>query len=224
MKILLIEDEFTLADALAASLKKEKYLVDIVSEGNLALQHALTGIYDLIILDLMLPGIDGFNILKILRNKKMHIPILILSAKSELDDKISGLDYGADDYLTKPFQTKELLARIRALLRRRGSVQNTLITFNDLELDLKKCQIKCSSTGESVNLAAKEFQLLEYILNNKDQIITREQIARKIWGFDSDSEYNNVEVYISFIRKKLNFIGSLVKIKAIRGIGYTLEG
>ena len=185
--------------------------------------QALTGIYDVIILDIMLPKINGFEVLKKVRKNNIKTPILILTAKSELDDKITGLDGGADDYLTKPFQTRELLARIRAILRRKSNIEEYELNFKDIVLDIKKCELKNSFTGEKIKLAAKEFQLIEYLLNNRNQVITREQIVEKIWGFDSDAEYNNVEVYISFIRKKIIFIGSEVKIKAIRGVGYTLE-
>lgn len=223
LRILLIEDEFSLADALRASLKKENYIVDLVRDGEEGLMQALTGIYDVIILDIMLPKINGFEVLKKVRKNNIKTPILILTAKSELDDKITGLDGGADDYLTKPFQTRELLARIRAILRRKSNIEEYELNFKDIVLDIKKCELKNSFTGEKIKLAAKEFQLIEYLLNNRNQVITREQIVEKIWGFDSDAEYNNVEVYISFIRKKIIFIGSEVKIKAIRGVGYTLE-
>ena len=223
LRILLIEDEFSLADALRASLKKENYIVDLVRDGEEGLMQALTGIYDVIILDIMLPKINGFEVLKKVRKNNIKTPILILTAKSELDDKITGLDGGADDYLTKPFQTRELLARIRAILRRKSNIEEYELNFKDIVLDIKKYELKNSFTGEKIKLAAKEFQLIEYLLNNRNQVITREQIVEKIWGFDSDAEYNNVEVYISFIRKKIIFIGSEVKIKAIRGVGYTLE-
>ena len=171
----------------------------------------------------MLPNMDGFQILSKLRQGKIDTPILILSAKSELDDKVRGLDGGADDYLTKPFQTNELLARVRVLSRRRGQLSDDKITFSNLELDIKKCEVRCTLTNESVSLGAKEFQLIKYLLSNSNQIISREQIVEKIWGVDNEAEYNNVEVYISFIRKKIAFIGASVKIRAVRGIGYTLE-
>lgn len=223
MRILLIEDEFNLADALSASLKKENYIVDITYDGKSGLQEAFTNIYDVIILDIMLPNMNGFEVLRNLRKKNIHTPVLILTAKSELDDKVYGLESGADDYLTKPFQTKELIARVRAISRRKGEIEKDEVIFCDLELDIKKCEIRSKGTMEKIKLGAKEFQLLKYLLDNKNQIVTREQIVEKIWGFNNDAEYNNVEVYISFLRKKINFIEANVKIKAVRGVGYTLE-
>ncbi|NLU53039.1 MAG: response regulator transcription factor [Clostridiaceae bacterium] len=223
MKVLLIEDEIGLADALKEVLTREKYMVDISHNGIDGLNHALTGIYDAIILDIMLPGMNGFEVLKELRSAKISTPILMLTAKSELEDKIQGLDGGADDYLTKPFQTGELLARIRAITRRQGEITDGRIEYGDLELKLKKSELVCKSTGQSVRLGIKELQLLETLMRNQNQIVTKEQLVEKIWGFDNESEYNNVEVYISFVRKKISFVGSNVKIKAARGLGYSLE-
>lgn len=224
MKILLVEDEYSIADALRESLKKENYMVDIASDGESGLGLALEGEYDVILLDIMLPILDGIEVLKLIRKNRISTPVLLLTAKSDISDKVMGLDSGADDYLTKPFHTKELLARVRALSRRRTDMEDDRIIFEDLVLDRKKVEISNSKTGEYVKLGAKEFQMLEYILINKEQIISREQIEERVWGYDSDSEYNNVEVYISFLRKKISFIDVSVKIKAIRGIGYKLEG
>ncbi|MEE0858824.1 MAG: response regulator transcription factor [Acutalibacteraceae bacterium] len=223
MRILVVEDEYSLADALREILKKEKYIVDIATNGQEGLDQALTGIYDAIVLDVMLPEMNGFQVLSSLRKEGIKTPVLMLTAKSELDDKVRGLDCGADDYMTKPFQTKELLARIRAITRRKGEIENNTMAFGDLELNTSIGEISCKTTGKSMKLGLKEFQLLEFMLKNKNQIVTKEQIVEKLWGLESDSEYNNAEVYVSFTRKKIKFIGSKVAIKAVRGLGYTLE-
>lgn len=223
MRILIIEDEYSLADALREILKKEKYTVDIATDGNEGFDQALTNIYDAIVLDVMLPGMNGFRILSELRKESIETPVLMLTAKSEIDDKVHGLDCGADDYMTKPFQAKELLARLRAITRRKGEIESNVISFGDLELNTSVGEISCKNTGKSMKLGLKEFQLLEFLLKNKNQIVTKEQIIEKLWGLDSDSEYNNAEVYVSFTRKKIKFIGSSVVIKAVRGLGYTLE-
>lgn len=223
MRILIVEDEYSLADALREILKKEKYTVDIATDGQEGLYQALTGIYDAIVLDVMLPEMNGFQVLDNLRKEGIETPVLMLTAKGEVDDKVRGLDYGADDYMTKPFQTKELLARLRAVTRRKGEIESNIMSFGDLELNTSIGEISCKTTGKSMKLGVKEFQLLEFLLKNKNQIITKEQIVEKLWGLDSDSEYNNAEVYVSFTRKKIKFIGSNVAIKAVRGLGYTLE-
>lgn len=223
MRVLVVEDEYSLADALREILKKEKYTVDISTDGADGLDQALTGIYDAIILDVMLPEMNGFQVLNSLRKARVETPVLMLTAKSEIDDKVKGLDYGADDYMTKPFQTKELLARLRAITRRKGEIESNVIEFGDLQLNTNVGEISCSKTGKSMKLGVKEFQLLEFMLKNKNQIITKEQIVEKLWGLDSDSEYNNAEVYVSFTRKKIKFIGSKVIIKAVRGLGYVME-
>lgn len=223
MRILVIEDDRRLSEALQTLLKRENYMVDARDNGEDGLEQALTSIYDIIILDIMLPKMNGFQVLDTLRREKIKTPILMLTAKDDVDDMVLALDNGADDYLTKPFQTKELLARVRAVSRRRGEVENNELKYKNLLLDIKKCEIRNASTGESIKLGAKEFQLFKYILGNRNQVVTREQIVEKIWGFDSSAEYNNVEVYISFIRKKIDFIGCEVKIRAIRGIGYIVE-
>ncbi len=223
MRILIVEDEYSLADVLRAMLRKENYTVDISTDGQDGLYQALTGIYDAVILDVMLPEMNGFDVLAQMRKEGIKTPVLMLTAKSELDDKVKGLDYGADDYMTKPFQTKELLARLRAITRRKGEIESNVIAFGDLQLDTRLGEISCQATGKSMKLGAKEFQLLEFMLKNQNQIVTKEQIVEKLWGLESDSEYNNAEVYVSFTRKKIKFIGSKVMIKAVRGLGYTLE-
>lgn len=223
MRLLLIEDEKAFADSLSSILKKENYIVDHYSDGESGLYAALSNIYDVIILDVMLPKLDGFEVLKRLRDQKVSTPVLNLTAKCDTSDMVNGLDIGADDYMTKPFIKEELLARLRALCRRQGEILPEVLTFSNMELDLSKCVLLCSSTGKSINISQKELQLLEIFMVNKHQILTKEQIMLKIWGYDSQTEYNNVEVYVSFIRRKISFIGASTKIKAVRGIGYILE-
>lgn len=222
MKLLIIEDEEQLADALSEILKRNMYSVDVAYNGNDGLDNALTGLYDGIILDIMLPGINGIEVLRNLRMAKVNTPVLLLTARSELEDKIKGLDCGADDYLTKPFITAELLARIRALTRRKGEiVDDNSVGFNGLELHKNTCSI--SWKGNDVKLSLKEFQIMELLMANPKQILPKERIIEKIWGYESDVEYNNIEVYISFLRKKISAISAPVQIKTARGIGYSLE-
>ena len=223
MRVLLAEDEKRMAAALAALLKEEKYDVDYFADGESALSALESGIYDMAVLDVMMPEMNGFEVARNARSHGIRIPILMLTAKSQLDDKVTGLDSGADDYLTKPFQTKELLARLRALSRRNASFQDGSLRYGDLKLDTGAATLTCEENGQSVRLAEKEMRILEYMMSNQGQIMTREQLAEKIWGFESDAEYNNVEVYMSFTRKKLAFVGSRVEIKAVRGLGYELR-
>ena len=223
MKLLLAEDEKRMAKALIELLRLEKYDVDHVEDGVSALDAIESGIYDVVVLDVMMPGMNGFKVAQEARRKGIKTPILMLTAKSELDDKVEGLDSGADDYLTKPFMSKELLARLRALCRRNIDTPDGTLAFGDISLNMNSASLTCTSNGQSVRLGEKELRILEYMIANGDQILTREQLALKIWGFESDAEYNNVEVYMSFTRKKLNFIGSKTMIKAVRGIGYELR-
>lgn len=223
MRLLLIEDQERMAQALCEILRHENYDVDHCADGIEGLEAIKSGIYDIIILDIMLPGMDGYDIAKNVRNCGIHTPILMLTAKTELDDKVKGLDSGADDYLTKPFMTKELLARLRALSRRLINVTDGTLNFGDISLDTGTLTLYCTANEQSVRLSEKEYKILEYLISNQGQILTREQFAMKIWGFESDSEYNNVEVYMSFTRKKLAFVESKTEIKAIRGIGYELR-
>ncbi|HIX15059.1 MAG TPA: response regulator transcription factor [Candidatus Hungatella pullicola] len=221
MKLLLIEDEKRMAQALCEILRLEKYDVDHCADGLEGMYAVESGVYDMIILDVMLPGKNGFEIAREARQKGIKTPILMLTAKSELDDKVMGLDWGADDYLTKPFMTKELLARLRALARRNGNPIDGTLSFGDIALNKDAMTLICKDN--KVRLSEKEFRILEYLIANQGQILTREQLAVKIWGYDSDAEYNNVEVYMSFARKKLNFVNAKVEIKAVRGIGYELR-
>jgi len=223
MRILLAEDEKRMSAALAELLRQEKYEVDNVSDGESALYALENCVYDVAVLDIMMPKMTGIEVTRRARLNGIKTPILILTARSRLDDKIEGLDSGADDYLTKPFQTKELLARIRALGRRNAGFSELGIRFGDIVLDTSKAMMICETTGQSVRLGEKELHILEYMIVNQGQIITREQLALKIWGYENEAEYNNVEVYMSFTRKKLVFVGSKVELKAVRGLGYELR-
>lgn len=222
MKILIIEDEYSLADAIAETLRNEKFKVNIKTNGKDGEEEALTGNYDLILLDVMLPGKDGFEILREMRNIKINTPVIMLTAKSEMNDKLNGLENGADDYITKPFSTRELMARIKIILRRTNNIKDTnILEFGDLILDRKNAVVKCKDN--EIQIGGKELELLEQLLINKNQVSIKENLIQKIWGYESDAEYNNVEVYITFLRRKLTLLQSKVKIKAVRGIGYKLE-
>lgn len=221
MNILLIEDEKPLALALSEILRQNKYQVETVFDGLSGYEYAICGSFDLVILDIMLPKMNGIEVLKKIREKKLSIPVLLLTAKDEIEDKVSGLDCGADDYMTKPFSTSELLARIRALSRRKGELLDEEIVYNDIILKLKRNELVCEENV--VKLSLKEFKIIEFFMKNPEQIITKERLIEKIWGDDSDAEYNNVEVYISFLRKKLQFINAKTEIRTSRGVGYLLE-
>lgn len=223
MRILLAEDEKRMAAALVALLEQEKYDVDHMADGASALAALESGVYDIAVLDVMMPEMNGFEVARRARNKGINTTILMLTAKSQLDDKVEGLDSGADDYLTKPFQTKELLARLRALSRRSTIFKEGKLYYGDLSLDTTKATLTCEPTAQSVRLSEKELRILEYMFGNQGQIMTRKQLAIKIWGFENEAEYNNVEVYMSFTRRKLTFVGSKVEIKAVRGLGYELR-
>lgn len=223
MRILLVEDEIRMAQALCEILQMEKYDVDHCTNGTDGLTAIESNIYDIVILDVMLPGMDGYEITKQARSKGITVPILMLTAKSDLDDKVTGLDCGADDYLTKPFMTKELLARLRALGRRALNISESVLSFGDITLDTNTLTLSCIANGHSIRLSEKEYRILEYLIVNSGQILTREQLAVKIWGYENEAEYNNVEVYMSFTRKKLVFVEAKTEIKAVRGIGYELR-
>ena len=224
MRILIIEDEFKLADVIASRLKKEQYAVDIFGDGEEGLDNALTNIYDLIILDVMLPKINGFKILEEIRKQKIDAKVIMLTAKSMIDDKLTGFNNGANDYLTKPFHMDELVARVNAQLRINSKqIEKEYIEFGDLKLNIKNAILLCTETEESIEISCKEFLLLEYFMKNQNQLLSKEQIFNKVWGYDNDVESNNLEVYLSFIRKKIKIIGSDVQIKAVRGLGYKIE-
>lgn len=224
MRILIVEDEFKLADIIASRLKKEHYTVDISLDGEEGLYNALTDIYDLIILDVMLPKLNGFEILKEIKNKNINSKVIMLTAKTMLEDKLTGFEAGADDYITKPFHIEELVARINVQLRKKSSKANTdYVEYADIKLNTKSSTLTCTTNNESIDLVCKEFLLLEYLINNSTQIVPKNVLYDKVWGLDTEIESNNLEAYISFIRKKINAIGSIVMIKAIRGLGYKLE-
>lgn len=221
MKILIIEDEYNLADAIASMLKSKKYAVEIKTDGEEGFEEALTDIYDLIILDVMLPNKNGFEILKELKEEGINSKILMLTAKTTIDDKMVGFNSGADDYLTKPFHMEELLARVDVQLRKSKITSNDVMKLGDVTLNIKSMEL--ANGNHKVKVIGKEFQLLEFLLNNANQVISKEQLFVKIWGYDSDCDINTLEAYISFIRKKLKLINSTIKLKAIRNMGYILE-
>ncbi len=223
MKILIVEDEKRLADALVQIFTKNKIIADASYNGVDGLDNALSGIYDVIVLDIMLPGMNGIEVLKELRKEVIKTPVILLTAKDEVSDKVRGLDSGADDYLTKPFATEELIARVRALGRRSRSelICDDTLSFSDLSLDLSTYTLSCGNN--SVKLGLKEFSIIEMLLRGGSRVLTKENLLVKIWGYESDAEYINVEVYISFLRKKLGYIRSNVSIKTLRGVGYSLE-
>lgn len=222
MTILLIEDEKNLAEVVSALLTKEHYKVVICNDGVSGLDEALTDRYDLILLDIMLPGLSGLKLLKEIRKDGIKTPVLMLTAKGELMDKVLGLDLGADDYLPKPFATEELMARVRALLRRKEDLINIdLLTFGDV--NLSPATLNLSKGEQVVKLSPKECEVLSFLILRKGLFASKEMIIEKLWGYDSEAEDNHVEVYVSFLRKKLKFMNSQVTIKTMRGVGYALE-
>ena len=221
MKLLLAEDEEELSRALGVILRHHHYTVDMVDNGTDALAYALTGGYDGILLDIMMPGMNGIEVLKELRRKGITVPALFLTAKGEVEDRVAGLDAGGDDYLAKPFDTGELLARIKAMLRRRENFTPDILTFSDISLDPARSELKTSAA--SVRLGKKEYQVMEMLMTNPGQLISSELFLERIWGFDSEPEANVVWVYISNLRKKLGAAGSRVRIVALRNLGYKLE-
>ena len=224
MRILVVEDEFNLADMIAIKLRKEKYNVDVSLDGEDGLDNALSDVYDLVILDIMLPKINGIEILKEIRNNNIDTKVIMLTAKSSLDDKLIGFENGANDYITKPFHMEELIARVNVQLRNNEkNINKDILKFGDIELNVRTSTISCIKNNESINISYKELMILEYLMNNSNQIISKEQIYDKIWGIDNYFESNNLEAYLSFVRKKLKIIDSDVTIKAIRGMGYKLE-
>ena len=221
MKVLIVDDEDRLANARVMVLSLNNIPADAVYTGEDGLDYALTGNYDVILLDIMMPKKDGFQVLKELRAKGFSTPVLLLSAKNETKDKIAGLDIGADDYITKPFDFGELLARLHALSRRKGEYTGNVLTFGNVNLNKATREL---SVGDSKTvLSGKEYEMMEMLMLADSSIIEKEKFFQKIWGYDSDAEYNTIEVYISFLRKKLDALGGNVKIKAIRGVGYKLE-
>ncbi|OOB77936.1 MAG: two-component system response regulator [Epulopiscium sp. Nele67-Bin001] len=220
MRILVCEDERQLADILVAILQHSNYSVDVVNDGFSAIDYMDTGNYDGVILDIMMPKLNGIEVLKRIRAKGNTVPIIILSAKSQIDDKIAGLDYGANDYLTKPFEAGELLARIRAMTRK-PTQTNASITIGNITLNLTNYEI--SSEFGTIRLPNKEFQILEMLMANQTQVLSAERFAERIWGYDSDVDISTVWVYISNLRKKLTSLKSTMHIKAVRNVGYRVE-
>ena len=222
MRVLIVEDEVRLASTLQDLLELNGYTADVSHDGESGLDNALSGIYDVVLLDVMLPKLDGFTVLRRLRAEGNATPVLMLTARSELSDRVEGLDCGADYYLTKPFEPKELLACIRALTRRQPELRNTdVLEYGDLKLIKNSFTLSCGD--RSLRLSRKEFDMMELLMLNRELVITKENLLLKIWGYESDAEDNNVEVYISFLRKKLEHLHSAVKIKTIRMVGYCLE-
>lgn len=220
MNILLVDDEKDLTRALSAILSQHHYTVDCANSGEDGLEYALSGIYDVIVLDVMMPKMNGFEVLKALRAKKIETPVLMLTAKSDVSDKIDGLNLGADDYITKPFDTQELLARIKALLRRSSQYKDNALNVGNTVLDRDTFELVVGD--KRISLGKKEFQIMEILMINAGKCVEKERLIEKIWGYDSDAEYNTIEVYISFLRKKLAAIGADAEIRSLRGIGYTV--
>lgn len=221
MRLLLAEDERSLSKAIITILEKNNYSADAVYDGEEALEYLKTGNYDGLILDIMMPKRDGMEVLKALRNKGDRIPVLILSAKSEIDDKVLGLDCGANDYLTKPFSSRELMARIRAMTRTQTDQPSSKLQFGNITLD--RATFELSSPAGSFRLANKEFQMLELLMCNPRNLISTERLMERIWGYDSEAEINVVWVYVSYLRKKLTALHADIQIKAKRNAGYSLE-
>ena len=221
MRILIVEDEVRLAEALGQIMEEQRYLADLTYNGPDGLEYALTGQYDVIVLDVMLPGMDGLEVARRIREGHISTPILMLTAREEVSDKVAGLDHGADDYMTKPFASEELLARIRALARRQGEVQTEVLSYADLILNLST---RCLQREErEVRLGFKEFEVLRILIAYPKMVVPKEEIILKVWGAESTAEDNNVEVYVSFLRKKLQFLASKVTIRTVRKVGYYLE-
>ena len=221
MRLLIAEDELDLAEVLAVFFEKNHFAVDTVHNGFDAYEYAVSDAYDAIILDVMMPKMNGIEVLQKLRAEGVNTPIMMLTAKGEKDDRITGFNAGADDYLPKPFDPDELISRVRAMLRRSEAYRPTVLAFGDLTLDPASGVLACR--GESVRLGGREFQIMELFMRNPGQVFSAERIMEKVWGYESDVEYNNIEVYISFLRKKLTAISSAVQIRTARGIGYFLE-
>ena len=221
MRILIVEDETRLAETLRQLMEDQRYQADMVGDGADGVDYGLTGQYDLIILDVMLPKVDGFEVARRLRSAHISTPILMLTARDDISDKIGGLDCGADDYMTKPFDSGELMARVRALTRRQGEVLGDVLKVGDLSLE---CSSRLLRVGErSVRLGFKEFEVMRLLMVNSRAVVSKETLIAKIWGLDSEAEDNNVEVYISFLRKKLSYLGSRIAISTVRKVGYYLE-
>ncbi|MBR2974777.1 MAG: response regulator transcription factor [Clostridia bacterium] len=221
MKILIIDDEVKLADAIGELFRQHKYVVDVVYDGEDGLYCANNGDYDVVLLDVMMPNMDGFEVIKKLRESKNAVPVIMLTAKDDLQSKVKGLDLGADDYLPKPFAMEELLARVRALARRHGEMVVDTVCYRDVVLNTSNYTLHCGD--KSVSLGAKEYNILYFMLTNPKQVLSKDMIISKVWGLDCDITENDVEAYMSFLRKKLSFVGSKLTILSKRMLGYYLE-
>lgn len=221
MKVLIVDDEVKLADALAELFKQNKILADVVYDGEDGLFYAKNGDYDVVILDVMMPHMNGYEVVQRLRQNKNNVPVIMLTAKEEVSARVKGLDCGADDYLTKPFATEELLARVRALARRQSEMIYDTISYKDITLNTSNYKLECGN--KSVSLGAKEYEILKLLLTNPTQVISKDTIISKVWGLDCDITENNVEAYMSFIRKKLFYVGSKLNVLTKRMLGYYLE-
>ena len=223
MRILLIEDEKPLSAAICKMLEQEHFAVDAAYTGPQGLDCALSGIYDALILDVMLPGMDGFSVLKALRAEKMTVPVLMLTARGGVTDRVQGLNLGADYYLPKPFERSELIACLNAITRRKDAPPVPALAFGGLSLSQENAALSCAATGREIKLGAKEYQLMELFLRNPGQLLPKETLLERVWGFENEAEYNNLSVYLTFLRRKIAFVGANVEIKASRGLGYALE-
>ena len=221
MKVLIVDDEIKLADALGEVFRRNKFLVDVVYDGEDGYFYAKKGDYDVVVLDVMMPNMDGFQVVQKLRENKCNVPVIMLTAKDEISSRVKGLDCGADDYLTKPFATEELLARVRALSRRQSERAFDSFSYCDTTLNTGNYTLSCGE--KSVALGAKEYEIMRLLISNPAQVISKDAIISKVWGLDSDITENNVEAYMSFLRKKLSYIGSKLTISSKRLLGYFLE-
>ena len=223
MRILLVEDEKPLSAAIGKMLEQEHFALDAAYTGPDGLDCALSGIYDAIVLDVMLPGMDGFAVLRALRQQGVSTPVLMLTARGGVQDRVQGLNLGADYYLPKPFERSELVACLNAITRRKDQPPVRELALGDVRLNPEDAMLSCTDNGNSVRLAAKEYQLMELFLRNPHQLLPKETILERVWGFDNEAEYNNLSVYLTFLRRKLAFVGAHVEIRASRGLGYMLE-
>ena len=223
MRILLVEDEKPLSAAIVKMLEQEHFALDAAYTGPDGLDCALSGIYDAIVLDVMLPGMDGFAVLRALRQQGVSTPVLMLTARGGVQDRVQGLNLGADYYLPKPFERSELVACLNAITRRKDQPPVRELALGDVRLNPEDAMLSCTNNGKSVRLAAKDYQLMELFLRNPHQLLPKETILERVWGFDNEAEYNNLSVYLTFLRRKLAFVGAHVEIRASRGLGYMLE-
>ena len=223
MRILIVEDEKRLAGTLQDLLRRQGYTADVCYDGISGLDNARSDIYDLLVLDAMLPGMDGFTLLRQLRGGGSRLPVLMLTARSGLEDRVRGLNTGADYYLPKPFERSELIACLNAITRRKDAPPVHSLSFGNAALNREQAALTCGETCKTVKLSAKEFQLLEFFMRNPGQVVPKETLLERVWGFENEAEYNNLSVYLTFLRRKIAFVGANIEIRASRGLGYSLE-